>query len=130
MSVFPDLFIGVIACIGFSMYKIYCARSIVRDGIEINSGRHLFKGKKKKNKKYPNRFRTFFLIDYMKYVDRGQYMIFLMSIVIWFILCLLVCSAAVKGSSSVLVDVFVVLFLLEYVLSGWVIELIGPKKKK
>lgn len=125
-----NLVIGVLACLTYSLFRIYGARGSVRDGIEINSGRHLFKAKKKKNKKYPSYFRTFFLIDYLKYVDRGQYIIFLTSIIIGALLCCLVACAVIKGTSSILVDIFVVLFLVEYILSGWIIDRIGPKKNK
>ena len=130
VSIFLELLIGILACAGYSIFRIYGARGSVCDGIEVNSGRHLFKGKKKNNKKYPKRVRTFFLIDYLKYVDRGQYIVFLTSIVIGFLLCCLVFLAVIKGTSSILVEIFVALFLVEYILSGWVIDLIGPRKKK
>lgn len=120
--------VGLIACILTFSFSIYVARSAVRDGIEVNCGKHLFKGKRKKNKTYPGRIRTFFLLNYLKYVDRGQYAVFLLVILGGVFGCGLALATVIGGPRSILFDLYCVTIIIDYILSAWVIHIIAPKK--
>lgn len=48
--------------------------------IEESTGRYLFKNKKKKGKKYPNRLKWFFLWDHLDHVRKWHYVSFVLDI--------------------------------------------------
>lgn len=50
------------------------------DDIEESAGRHVFRNKRKKNKRYPNRIKWFFLWDYLPYIKKWHYVFFILDV--------------------------------------------------
>lgn len=94
----------------FCLFWLLISRNILCIDIKENTGRHIFKNKKKKNKKYPNRIKWFFLWGHISQITRWRYILFIIQIL--FSIATVVIAAIIIswGSNQLLRDLFAVSF--------------------
>lgn len=79
--------------------------------IEKNTGRHVFKNKKKKNKEYPNRIRWFFLWDYRFHIKKVLYVLFLLDVLFSVAVTMIIIIIVAVDGNPVLKDIGILVFL-------------------
>lgn len=94
----------------FCLFLLLMSRDALCDDIKENTGRNIFKNKKKKNKKYPNRIKWFFLWGYISKITRWRYILFIIQIPFSIATVVIVAIIISWGGNQLLRDLFAVSF--------------------
>lgn len=92
--------------------SLLSSRDALCDDIRESTGKNLFQNKRKKNKKYPNRFKWFFLLAYMPHIRKWHYGCFVLDVLLTIVFIVTLVFRVIYGSNPILFNILVISVLL------------------
>lgn len=84
------------------------SRDVLCDDIKESTGRNVFRNKRKKNKKYPNRIKWFFLWGHIYQIRKWRYTFFIIQIPFGIATVVVIAMMAAQGINPFLRVMFIV----------------------
>lgn len=92
--------------------SLLSSRDALCDDIRESTGKNLFQNKRKKHKKYPNRFKSFFLLAYLPHIRKWHYVCFILDTFLTIVFIMALAFRVIYGPNPVLFNILVILVLL------------------